>query len=420
MNSIKDLWNRRIRFLLKLYYDFIAFQLDLVSVIYLLALVIFLGYYYFPEVAGYLQWIKQEPWRSFVYLFSIKVATGGKHSGYLKEADELFLTPLNLYGKGFLQRSHRLNRCIGFFVWGIWLGILAVLDLLPVNPLGFFLIGLLWRYIGMNGKFFLQQVSGKWIRRILGVLLAFIYLFPTFLWVSNWESGLGEGVGFVLFTALLLMLLLWTDRKKRKSDLHWSRMISEETNRRAQRLSAIIQVVPEEKSRGINTARTLKIFSGVRLLPFSPVGATILAFERRIRRGRGNFSLIVKIGLVHFAALIFVEQTMVQVLLNLLVFFIIHEFCLSLWNAVLDEEWFHIYPFAEKTIKRGITLGSLGYVYVYMLLTFTLQYFRWGNLVETGRVFLVMTVALYLLNLMRGNMVFFQYHNARKNKVETG
>jgi len=414
MNSIKDLWNRRIRFLVKLYYDFIAFQLDMVSLVYLIGMITFVGYYYYPEVGGYLDWIRQEPWSYFLYFFSVKVASGGKHTGYLKEADELFLTPLNLYGKKFIWRSHLLNRALALGSWGIWVAILVLFGILTLNPIGFLFIGLLWRYIGMNGRFFIQQISGKWIRRFVRFIFSFFFFSLTFLWIFYWDSGVGEGMVFIAFAIALMVLLSWTDRKKSRADLHWSRMISEETNRRAQRLSAIIQVIPEEKSRGINTSRTLKLFSGRKILPFSPLGAALLAFERRMRRGKGNLSLLITIAMVHLVSLAFVEVTLVQMILNVLVFFIIQEFCLSLWNAVLDEEWFHIYPFSHRAIKRGIAIGSLGYVFFYMLITFTLQYFRWGNLTEIWRMALASVVLIYLINLFRGNIVFFNYTSNKK------
>jgi len=414
MNSIKDLWNRRIRFLVKLYYDFIAFQLDMVSLVYLIGMITFVGYYYYPEVGGYLDWIRQEPWSYFLYFFSVKVASGGKHTGYLKEADELFLTPLNLYGKKFIWRSHLLNRALALGSWGIWVAILVLFGILTLNPIGFLFIGLLWRYIGMNGRFFIQQISGKWIRRFVRFIFSFFFFSLTFLWIFYWDSGVGEGMVFIAFAIALMVLLSWTDRKKSRADLHWSRMISEETNRRAQRLSAIIQVIPEEKSRGINTSRTLKLFSGRKILPFSPLGAVLLAFERRMRRGKGNLSLLITIAMVHLVSLAFVEVTLVQMILNVLVFFIIQEFCLSLWNAVLDEEWFHIYPFSHRAIKRGIAIGSLGYVFFYMLITFTLQYFRWGNLTEIWRMALASVVLIYLINLFRGNIVFFNYTSNKK------
>ncbi len=413
MNSIKALWNRRIRFLVKLYYDFIAFQLDMVSLIYIAGMVIFIGYYYYPEVEGYLYWIRQEPWSYLLYFFSVKVASGGKHTGYLKEADELFLTPLNLYGREFVQRSHNLNRILGFVSWGLWVAIMTALGILTLNPLGFLITGLLWRYLGMNGRFFIQQISGKWIQRTVQFFYKLLFISLTFGWIFYWDRGLGEG--FFLLAFIITALLWWTDRKKNTADLHWSRMISEETNRRAQRLSAIIQVVPEEKSRGINTSRTLKVFSGVKMLPFSPVGAALLAFERRMRRGKGNLVLLINIALVHWVAMVFIEGTLVQMILNILVFFIIQEFCLSLWNAVLDEDWFHIYPFSSGAIKRGIWIGSFSYVFSYMLLTFLIYYLRWRDFTAAWRFFLVFTVVMYLLNQFRSSNVYYNYRYNKRH-----
>ena len=401
---------------MKLYYDFIAFQLDVVSLVYIFGMLIFVGYYYFPEVGGYLDWMGQEPGSYLIYFFSVKIASGGKHTGYLKEADELFLTPLNLYGKIFIERSHYLNRALGFLTWGVWIAILVVLGILIINPIGFLLLGLLWRYVGMNIRFFIQQINGKWIRRIGQFIFSFFFFSLTFVWIFYWNEGVGEGIAFILLATALLFLLWWTDRKKSRGDLHWSRMISEETNRRAQRLSAIIQVVPEEKSRGINNSRTLKFFSGRKILPFSPLGAALMAFERRMRRGKGNLSLLFMIALVHLLSLAFLEEIMVQMILNILVFFIIQEFCLSLWNAVLDEDWFHIYPFTNPIIKKGISIGSLAYVFVYMFLTFTLQYLRWGDFSETGKMFLASLLLIYLINAFRRDTVFFNYTQKRQNQ----
>jgi len=420
MNSIKDLWKRRIRFLVKLYYDFIAFQLDLVSLAYIIGMLIFVGYYYFPELGGYIDFIRREPFSYFLYFFSIKVATGGKHTGYLKEADELFLTPLQLYGREFLRRSHNLNRLLGGLTWGLWVGILVALEILEVNPWGFFIVGLLWRFGKMNVTFFIEQAGGKWIRRILRFLASLFILPLTFAWIFYWDRDLGEGLNFIVFSILLFGLLVWTEKIKGKSSLHWSRMITHETNHRAQRLSAIIQVVPEEKSRGINTDRTLKIFSGRKILPFTPLGAALLAFGRRLRRGRGNLSLLLKIALVHLGASVFVEGIFVRTILHLLVFLLMHEFLLSLWNGVLDEEWFHVYPFPDKAVKRGITLGSLGYIGMYMTVTIGIQILRWGNGVEELRTFGLALLVLYLVNQWRGSTVFYEYRdrNRKKGRME--
>ena len=416
MNSIRDLWRRRIAFLVKLYYDFIAFQLDIVSLLYIGAMAVFVGYYYYPELEGYIQFIQQEPWSYLVYFFSVKIAGGGKHAGYLKEADELFLTPLNLYGKKFIRYSHFLNRLQSFLSWGIWVGILTVLGILTLNPVGFFLTGILWRYLGMNGRFFLHRISGRWMRRIGAFFYSLLFFSLTFLWVLYWDPIIGQGVGFILLSLLIGLTLWWTEDKKQRVDFHWSRMISEETNRRAQRLSAIIQVVPEEKSRGINTTKTLKIFSGRKILPFTPLGGALMAFERRMRRGQGNLSLLLKIAMVHWVALAFAEITMVQIVMNILVFFIVQEFCLSLWNGVLDEDWFHIYPFSNKTIRTGITVGSFGYVLLYMMVSFILQYFRWGNLMEVLQMFAASGALIFLVNQFRGSTVYFDYTSTLKSR----
>ncbi len=101
MNPILSIWKKRVLYLLKLYYKFISFQIDGTILIYSLGLIGALGFYSREII---LEIISYMPTGYVTILLKIVLALtliGGNLTGYLKLADQVFLSPLNVGGKNF-------------------------------------------------------------------------------------------------------------------------------------------------------------------------------------------------------------------------------------------------------------------------------------------------------------------------------
>jgi len=121
MNPILLVWKKRIIYLSKLYYKFISFQIDGIILVYLLGFIGVMGFY-FKEIVlevighmaiGYLAIVPQ--------MVLVLTLISGNLNGYLKLADQVFLSPLNIDGRRFVEYSHFLSQGIHVLVWSfIW------------------------------------------------------------------------------------------------------------------------------------------------------------------------------------------------------------------------------------------------------------------------------------------------------------
>jgi len=148
MNSIFDLWKKRILYFLGLYYQFIVFQFDAVIFGYTVAFIGILAFVYTPVIRQYIALLAQEPWFTLLQLVTLGVMLKGNIKGYLKGADEVFLSPMNISAKTFVGYSEKLSILLNIFGWGVYIAILyGINQLLHIGTIEYyfylFIMGLL-------------------------------------------------------------------------------------------------------------------------------------------------------------------------------------------------------------------------------------------------------------------------------------
>lgn len=281
MKPIWIVWKKRVLYLSKLYYKFISFQIDGIILIYTLGLIGALGFS-FKEVlveifsrtaTGYMVLVPQ--------MLLLLILLSGNLSGYLKMADQVFLSPLNVDGKSFLKYSHRLSSGIHlltwFFLWSFLYLYYRVHFGTSIET--YFLVlagGAVIRVSVLNFKFVLWNNQGKWKRRIYktifyGIASNIIGYTLKILMKPNITTKVGYGY-LILFGIIFVI----SHFMKKYVLIDWDRLISEETNKRVQNFTFLLrQPYNEKKSTRI---KTLSIFSGSKMLPFNEKGALLLLY----------------------------------------------------------------------------------------------------------------------------------------------
>jgi len=124
MKTIFDLWKKRIFYFLRLYYQFVAFQFDTVILAYTLVFIGLIGYSYFFFIKEYIALISNEPWFTLLQIATLWMMLKGTIKGYLKVADEVFLSPMNHSAKTFVGYSEKICIALGLIGWGMFVALL--------------------------------------------------------------------------------------------------------------------------------------------------------------------------------------------------------------------------------------------------------------------------------------------------------
>lgn len=383
MNPIWTVWKKRILYLSKLYYKFISFQIDGVILIYTLGLIIAIGFSFkeilvdiFSKTAtGHMVLVPQ-----MLLLLSL---LSGNLSGYLKMADQVFLSPLNVDGKSFLKYSHRLSSGIHLLTWFfLWSFLYLYYRVHFGTSIGTYLLvlagGAVIRLSILNFKFVLWNNQGKWKRRIYKTIFYGITsnIIGYSLKILMKADVTMKVSGFYLISFAIICGISYF--MKQHVLIDWDRLISEETNKRVQNFTFLLrQPYNEKKSTRI---KTVSIFSGSKVLPFNEKGALLLLYFKTLQRGKGNLTLLLQmyfftLGGMAFGDQVIAASTIAEGSLFMAVGFIfvsylVGAFLFSLWINLKEDTWFRIYPYSRKIKISAIKLGPTIVLILFLLLTY--------------------------------------------------
>ncbi|MBM7615894.1 ABC transporter permease [Alkaliphilus hydrothermalis] len=404
MNTIFDLWKRRIRYFLGLYYQFIAFQFDIIILAYTLVFVGLIGYSYFFFITEYIAFISKEPWFTLLQIATVWAMLKGTIKGYLKVADEIFLSPMNNTAKVFVGYSEGLSITVGLISWGIFVVLLYILN--PILQLGriqyfvvLYMIGVLIKLIYMNLKFILYQRYKSFWGKVMGKGVKSLYWGVSFAFVRGWfgESQVIMEYSLVgiLSGVLLLATLIYV---KKKMQINWSSWIADESNERARMFSILMQDFSKDKYSSKKS--TFPAFSGRKLEPFNPMGALLLLYFRMILRDSGNLLLILQVvgGLI--APVFIIKEVLIVSTIHLIGAFLLSHFLVSFWEQLVKDVWVRSYPFTFKDKSWAFNLGPLMLVIPIILFLIGLRiHFTGTNLhpvMELVGMLGVATITIYL------------------------
>lgn len=370
MRPVLSIWKKRIFYLGKLYYKFISFQIDGVILIYSLGLIGVLGFYFKETVSDLISYM---PPGYMIILLRFILALSliwGKLAGYLKLADQVFLSPLNVDGKRFLRYSHLLNKALHILVWSFIWTILYLYYRISFNSainvyLTILICGAIVKLGILNLKFIIWNKQGRWRRRIYSSIFyalafAFINISASRL-IQNHISKI-KIIVYFSFSAIILII---SHLLKNDILIDWERLINEETNERVRNFAFLLGQAYEGKK--ASRRKTLSIFSGRKILPFNGRGALLLLYLKVLQRGKGNLTLLLQmyfsiLGLILFGERLINASGIVEIqtfviVSNIFSAYILGGFLSSLWVNLKEDVWFQIYPYSLKEKIVAIELG---------------------------------------------------------------
>ncbi|AKL94672.1 putative ABC-type exoprotein transport system, permease component [Clostridium aceticum] len=372
MNAVLGIWKKRIKHLLKLHYRFIRFQVDWVILIYTILLLGLASYAVYPLVlSGFLK-ENNTLWKISIDLLVVVSLVQGQLRGYLKEADEVFFSPLNIIGKAFLKYSHRASMLLYTGVWTLFwsFGYLFYRYHYSMDRkiyIAVWLCGTLFKLSLMNFKFIVENQRGKWKRRIVQQMLSGFSIFLLGYSISKHSlETLNLPLLITLFILLLILFILSLIIKDKVS-IDWQRLISKDVNTRVQHLQFFLGESSREKK---NTRKkTFSFLSGRKQIPFTKKGSLLLLYFRVLQRGQGNLSLLIKIMTAIFAGEYLSRRYLwvtdmedikkVSAIGIVFTAYILGDFLLSLWLRLREDIWLKIYPFSFQDKVFAMKLGSI-------------------------------------------------------------
>lgn len=370
MNPILSIWKKRVLYLLKLYYKFISFQIDGTILIYSLGLIGVLGFYSREIIMEIISCIPTGYVTTLLKIVLALTLIGGNLIGYLKLADQVFLSPLNVGGKKFLKYSHMLNKVLYISTWSFIWTILYLYYHISFNAtiniyLTVLVCGAVLKPAILNFKFIIWSKQGKWRRRIYNILFYFI----VFGFLDRVAPILTQNyiskIKVIIYFSFSIIILIISQLIKNDISIDWERLINEETGKRVRNFAFLLgQPYNEKKS---SRRRTLPVFSGRKVVPFNGKGALLLLYFKILQRGKGNLTLLLQIYFAILAFILFgnrlinssgiVEAQTFVIISNMFSAYILGGFLSSLWINLKEDVWFQIYPYSLKQKMNAIELG---------------------------------------------------------------
>ncbi len=383
MSPIWIVWKKRILYLSKLYYKFISFQVDGVILIYTLGLVGALGFSFKEILVEIFSRTATGTMVLVPQMLLLLILLSGNLSGYLKMADQVFLSPLNVDGKSFLKYSHRLSSGIHLLTWFfLWSLICLYYRFHFGTSIGTYLliliVGAAIRWSILNFKFALWNNQGKWRRRIYKTLfygIASNIIGYTLKVLMKANVPIKVGVFYLVLLGIIFVISYFI---KKYTLIDWDRLISEETNKRVQNFTFLLrQPYNEKKSTRI---KTVSIFSGSKMLPFNEKGALLLLYFKTLQRGKGNLTLLLQIYFFTLGGMAFgdrvidastvAEGSLFMAVGFIFVSYLVGAFLFSLWINLKEDTWFRIYPYSRRVKISAIKLGPTLVLILFLLLTY--------------------------------------------------
>ncbi|WP_459765794.1 ABC transporter permease [Alkaliphilus crotonatoxidans] len=407
MNGVKLLWKKRIQYLVKTYYRFVAFQFDWIIIFYTMLFLFLISYNYFPLMLQIKKQIYMEPWRSLILFTTTAMITGGSYRGYLRIADEVFLLPFYHLRKTFVTYSSYLSIVLQIGLWSLYLGLVALiagnLGRKIFGPLqSIWLMGMMIKLINMNIKYVLFHLPKRWIIRPLKIMSQLTVWALTYYLLVNYR--LASDIKLII---TLIMLLLLTLIIKLKIRPQWIRWITEEVSSRSKSMALLLQEGIGERRSYLK--KTLPAFNGRLLEPFNQKGGMLLLYYRILLRGSGNLKIILSILGVLIGLTIFIKEPKAIGALILFGIFLMGNFLFSIWHALKDDQFLRLFPIPLKDRNVAFKQGPLlVLILITVILFITMQAIQtvilWPPLdllIFLGWAWIICEIKTFTLNLKK-------------------
>jgi ABC-2 type transport system permease protein len=305
---------------------------------------------------------------------------------FLREADQVFLLPLENRLKGYFFRSG----CISLIFQGyILLLVLAVL--MPI-----------YAHVNTNGfrsffLFYLLLLVLKAWNLATSWRIHYYVQSTVYVWDMLVRYFINGAITFLLFkqaNVLILLLLAFIlafyfqsfYARTKGLGLKWDSLIEQEEKRMASfyRLANLFTDVPKLKDT-VKRRKWLDLF--INKISFSQEKTYLYLFTRTFLRSSDYLGLFIRLTVIGTLALYFISFGLGQIILAVLFLYLTGFQLLPLWNHYQNKLWVELYPVAQK-YKTAAFHYLLMVILVIQTIIFSLIIFLKGEVTISLLVFL--------------------------------
>ncbi|SCY27787.1 ABC transporter permease [Alkaliphilus peptidifermentans] len=376
MNPIFNLWKKRIVYYSKIYKDFISLSLDAITIAYSILLIGALIYAYLPQVNDIIYAISTYPVLVALQFITVIVMIAGKRVGYLKMADEVFLTPLEEHGRHFISYSNKLSIGISMLGWSLYSLLLFIIFRNTLfdsvySLLLLWSLGIIIKLLYINIKFWIFHKTNKSNRLSMDIVFKGLFGISSYIIISRWWNNGITAIEIAVLFIFAGLLLIYSYRVKNRVIIKWNQWIIEEVNNRAMNFAFFLGNNPKEKQN--SRSKSSATYSGRKAEPFSPKGALLLLYYRTLIRGKGNPLLLFQMTIFMFVMNYSIYDGRVSLLVNLFFIFLISDFLVSVWNNFKESIWLTIYPITYEDGNWAIKYGPIIPMLIISIFVYAIQ-----------------------------------------------
>lgn len=404
MNSFFRFWTKRIISLIKLYGEFFKLYIDISTIIYIVLLGIAFIHYNMSHINEYIDILRIDILNKVFSMILIYNILPKNVSTYFKLADQIFLMPLEVYGKRFMKYSLFLKVLLGAVKIGIIIMIFYYINYKPIN---INLNELLLVYINLIILFSLYliikirifQLKNKWMIRLFNILLfgAFFYIINLYLIVFIKEITLNINV-MILITFILSTYFI--SKKVFSKNFNWEKIIQNDSDKRIENFSKLTMTRKETKDRLLNTKKTFSFLNGSRFLKYNGEGAILLIFTRNFFRKGDYLKLIIQMIIMGVIIIPFISNLTFLIIYAFIISFFIMKVLINLFlEIILDPDLRHR-PISNDDKLKSCLKAIFGVVLFYLIL-FSLINLIFNGLKGSLILFSILSIGFYFI-------IFFQ------------
>jgi ABC-2 type transport system permease protein len=272
---------------------------------------------------------------------------------FLKEADMVFLLPLETKLKSYFSKSIVLSLVfqgyILLLVFAAFMPMYSKVTGAGLSEFGFmFVVMLLIKYLNLQIRWHvlkLQENSSLWMDGVLRLVINILLLYFVFS---------GSAAAFPVMTGLLLVLLwLYYRNTTQKKGIKWERLIDLEGKRLMAfyRIANLFTDVPRLRDK---VARRKWLDPLLRFIPYNQHSSFQFLYARTLLRANDYLGLLLRLTVIGSFVLAAFSALWAKLLAALLFLYMAGLQLLPVWRQHEMKIWVSLYPLSKELRKKAV------------------------------------------------------------------
>ncbi|MDQ0217602.1 ABC transporter permease [Peribacillus cavernae] len=313
---------------------------------------------------------------------------------FLKEADIVFLLPLETKLKDYFSRSIVLSFVIqGYLLLMVFAASMPMFSKVTGAGLGefiwMFVVILLTKYINLQIRWNVlkfQEKSALWMDGLLRLIIDILLLYFVFIYSA--------AVFPIVMGILLVLLWLYYRNATQKKGLKWERLVELEEKRLMSfyRLANLFTDVPRLRDK---VSRRKWLDPLLRFIPYHQQATYQFLYARTMLRANDYIGLLIRLTVIGSFVLAALPGLWVKLLVTLLFLYITGLQLLPVWRQHEMKIWVSLYPLPLDLRRKAVIQLISVFLLIENIVFFVVALF-WGGLL-TGVASLAVGIVFIIL-----------------------